>query len=423
MRYIIKDHNLCILDIDDYEAQGGFNALRKAIKEGPEFVIDELERSELRGRGGAGFPTARKWAAVRDEENNPKYLVCNADEGEPGTFKDRLILEKNPFILIEGMLLGAYSVNAVAGYIYLRGEYPALFHLLEDCIEQAKKKGYLGSDILGTGLNFDLFVHRGAGAYICGEETAMIESLEGKRGQPRSRPPYTVNVGFNGKPTIANNVETFANAPVVMDIGAEAYAKIGTPGSPGPKLFSVSGDVVRPGVYELPMGVTLSEIVYDHCKGMKDGKALKAIIPGGVSTPVLREDKLSCKMDFNARCGGPMSILGSGAIIVFNEDKCMVATAWRIAKFFAHESCGKCTPCREGTDWIRAVLLRVEQGLANMDDLKTLRDVCNNIEGNSFCALGDSAAISAISFLDNFADEFEAHINEKRCPFKAGTSS
>ncbi|MCK4910206.1 MAG: NADH-quinone oxidoreductase subunit NuoF [Thermodesulfovibrionales bacterium] len=414
---IIPDPVRCITGISAYEAEGGFRALKKAARAGPDFVIEEIVRAGLRGRGGAGFPTGRKWAAVAEDTATPKYIICNADEGEPGTFKDRLILEKNPFLLIEGMALAAFTVKAGVGYIYLRGEYPALFHLLEDVIAQCRKKGYIGPDFMGTGADLELYVHRGAGAYICGEETAMIESLEGKRGQPRSRPPYTVNYGYMGKPTLASNVETFANVPIILNIGAESYSKIGSPESPGPKLFSVSGDVVRPGVYELPMGVPLSEIIYEHCGGIKGGRALKAVIPGGVSTAVLRSDDLACRMDFTSKCEGSMGIIGSGAVIVFDEETCMVHTAYRIAKFFAHESCGKCTPCREGTDWIRAILLRMEQGLGVEDDIRLLREVCGNIAGNSFCALGDSAAISTIGFLDKFGDEFEAHIKGKTCPF------
>ncbi len=415
---MIIDPDRCIEDIDSYEACGGFAALKMAVDKGEQFVLDELNKSGLRGRGGAGFPTGRKWAAVAEETATPKYLLCNADEGEPGTFKDRFLMEKNPFLLIEGMALAAFTVKAVAGYIYLRGEYPALFHLLEDVIAQSRKKGYIGPDFMGTGADFELFVHRGAGAYICGEESAMIESLEGKRGQPRPRPPYTVNYGYLGKPTIANNVETYANVPILLNIGAEAYSNIGTPGSPGPKLFSVSGNLERPGVYELPMGVPLSEIIYEHCGGMKSGKVLKAVIPGGVSTSVLTSDALGCKMDLTTKCEGSMGIIGSGAIIVFDEDTCMVRVAYRIAKFFSHESCGKCTPCREGTDWIRAILLRIEQGLGIEDDLRVLREVCDNIAGNSFCALGDSAALSATSFLDSFKDEFLRHISDKGCPFE-----
>ncbi|KKL70712.1 hypothetical protein LCGC14_2102150 [marine sediment metagenome] len=415
---IIIDFERCLTDLGEYEQAGGFGALKKAVQNGPDYVLEELRLSGLRGRGGAGFPTAKKWASACDDPKTPKYLVCNADEGEPGTFKDRFIMEKNPFILIEGMAVAAFTIKATAGYIYLRGEYPALFHLLEDVIAQSRERGYIGPDFMGTGSDFELYVHRGAGAYICGEETSMIESLEGKRGQPRSRPPYTVNYGYMGKPTVANNVETFANVPLVLNMGAKAYSKIGTPESSGPKLFSVSGDVVRPGVYELPMGVPLTEIIYEHCEGIKGGRALKAVIPGGVSTAVLTSDGLACRMDFTTKCEGSMGIIGSGAIIVFDEDKCMVRTAFRIAKFFARESCGKCTPCREGTDWIRAMLLRIEQGLGTEKDLGVLRDVCGNIAGNSFCALGDSAAISATSFLDNFAEEFHLHTREKKCPFE-----
>jgi NADH-quinone oxidoreductase subunit F len=414
---LIIDRERCITDISDYEGLGGYEALGKAAGSGPDAVLEELERSGLRGRGGAGFPTFRKWSSVAAAEAFPKYLICNADEGEPGTFKDRYLLEKNPHLLIEGMAIAAVTVRASAGYIYLRGEYPGLFPLLENVIAQAREKGYIGPNMLGSGLDFELYVHRGAGAYICGEETALIESLEGKRGNPRHRPPYTVTHGFMKKPTVSNNVETYCNAPIIMSIGGDAYAGIGTSESPGPKLFAVSGDVEKPGVYEVPMGTSLSELIYEHCGGVRGGKALKGVIPGGASTPVLKPDQISCRMDYATKCDSPMSILGSGAVIVFGEATCMVKVAYRFAKFFAHESCGKCTPCREGTDWIRAILKRIEEGRGRDRDIQLLRDVCGNIAGNSFCALGDSAAISATSFLDNFSDEFQAHIDEKRCIF------
>lgn len=404
-------------DIKEYQGIGGYKSLSKALDMEQKDIIDEVKKSGLRGRGGAGFPTGMKWTFAAADPKLPKYLLCNADEGEPGTFKDRPILEKNPHLLIEGMVISGYALKAEFGYIYLRGEYPDAKNILERAIKEAYEEGFLGDNIQGRGVRFHLSVHQGAGAYICGEETALIESLEGKKGQPRIKPPFPVNVGVFSMPTIVNNVETFANLPLIIELGAEAYSKIGSPECPGPKLFSVSGHVERPGVYELPMGTSLWEIIYTHCGGVRDGKRLKAVIPGGISTPVLPADNINCPMDFvNMPKHG--SMLGSGAVMVFDETTCLVRVSYRALKFFEHESCGKCTPCREGTGWLKNILERIENGKGKMEDLHTLEDVAGNIAGKTFCPLGDGAASVVQNFLKHFRDEFEAHIREAGCGFR-----
>jgi len=399
-------------DIAEYIKTGGYKALSKALELKPSDIIDEVKRSGLRGRGGAGFPTGMKWAFAAADSKKPKFILCNADEGEPGTFKDRPILEKNPHLLIEGMIISGYALQAEYGYIYLRGEYPEAKDILEDAIKQAHDKGYLGDDVLGKGIRFYLHVHQGAGAYICGEETALIESLEGKRGQPRIKPPFPVNEGFLSKPTVVNNVETLANIPYIMEIGAEAYSKIGSPDCPGPKLYSVSGHVKMPGVYELPMGTTLREIIYTHCGGIRDGKKLKAVIPGGISTPIFPPEKIDCPMDF-VSMPKHGSMLGSGAVIVFDETVDLVKVCLRAMKFFEHESCGKCTPCREGVGWLRAIIERIYNGSGTEKDIDLLVEVSKNITGKTFCPLGDGAAGVVQGFIKDFRHEFEQHISKQ----------
>jgi NADH-quinone oxidoreductase subunit F len=403
-------------DIDEYVKAGGYSNLKKALEHGPEYVVEEVKKSGLRGRGGAGFPTGMKWNFALADPKFPKFLICNADEGEPGTFKDRPILEKNPHLLIEGMMLSGYALGSEFGHIYLRGEYPAARDILEKAIAQAYENNYLGDNILGKKIKFQLSVHQGAGAYICGEETALIESIEGKRGQPRNKPPFPVNVGAWGMPTIVNNVETLSNVPYIIEIGGDAYSKIGSSECPGPKLFSVSGCVEKPGVYELPMGTTLKDIIYKYAGGVKNGEFLKAVIPGGISTPVLPADEIDCAMDFVAmpKAG---SMLGSGAVIVMDQSVCMVKVAYRAMKFFEHESCGKCVPCREGTDWLRKIMGRIESGQGVEGDIELLSDVAGNISGKTFCPLGDGAAGVVLGMLKHFKSEFEEHINDKKCKF------
>jgi len=398
--------------IEEYIKAGGYRSIAKAFERKPEEIIEEVKKSGLRGRGGAGFPTGMKWSFAAADPKFPKYLICNADESEPGTFKDRSILEKNPHLLIEGMVISAYALKAEYGYIYLRGEYPEARLILEKAIKEAYEKGFLGDNILGKNIKFHLTVYQGAGAYICGEETALIESLEGKRGQPRAKPPFPVNIGAWGMPTVVNNVETLANIPYIIEIGGEAYSKIGSPDSPGPKLYCVSGCVNKPGVYELPMGISLREIIYTHAGGIRNGKELKAVMPGGISTPVLPADKIDCAMDFVSmpKAG---SMLGSGAVIVMDESVCMVKVTYRSLKFFEHESCGKCVPCREGTDWLRKILERIEHGRGREEDIELLLDIAEIMSGRTFCPLGDSAAGVVLATIKHFRNEFEEHIAGK----------
>ncbi len=401
-------------DIDEYIKAGGYRSLQKAIEMQPKAIIDEVKKSGLRGRGGAGFPTGMKWTFASSDPKTPRYLLCNADEGEPGTFKDRPILEKNPHLLIEGMAIAGYAIGAEYGYIYLRGEYPGAKDILDTAIRQAYDRGLLGDNILGRAVRFHLSVHQGAGAYICGEETALIESLEGERGQPRIKPPFPVNVGAWSKPTVINNVETLSNIPYIIETGAEAYSKIGSRDCPGPKLYCVSGHVERPGVYELPMGINLRDIIYTHAGGIRGGEKLKAVIPGGVSTPILPPDKIDCPMDFvNMPKHG--SMLGSGAVMVFDDTVCLVKVCYRALRFFDHESCGKCTPCREGTGWLSNILGRIEHGKGRDGDIELLLDVAGNMLGKTFCPLGDGAASVVQNFIRHFRPEFEGHIRDAGC--------
>ena len=401
-------------DINEYIKAGGYRNLSKALDMQPKDILEEVKRSGLRGRGGAGFPTGMKWSFAIADPKSPKYLLCNADEGEPGTFKDRPILEKNPHLLIEGMIISGYILGSEYGYIYLRGEYPQARDILNNAIKQAYEKNYLGDNILGKPVKFALSVYQGAGAYICGEETALIESIEGRKGQPRNKPPFPVNVGAWNMPTIVNNVETLSNLPYIVEVGGEAYSKIGNKECSGPKLFCVSGHINNPGVFELPMGTSLREIIYEHAGGIKGGKKLKAVIPGGISAPVLPADSIDCHMDFLSMSKAG-SMLGSGAVIVMDESVCMVKVTHRALKFFEHESCGKCVPCREGTEWLRKILERIENGRGRAGDVELLHDVAGNISGKTFCPLGDGAAGVVNGMLKHFRSEFEEHIKERKC--------
>jgi NADH-quinone oxidoreductase subunit F len=405
-------------DIAEYQRIGGYQALKKALEMSPAEVVEEVVRSGLQGRGGAGFPTGRKWEFAVRAIGSPKYLINNADEGEPGTFKDRYLMEKNPHLVIEGMVIASHALGAEKGYIYLRHEYPTAGARLERAIEEALEHGFLGNSICGTSLNFDLEIFRGAGAYICGEETALIDSMEGKRGQPRLKPPFPVNAGLWGKPTIVNNVETLCCIPIIVNMGGSAFAEIGTPGSPGPKLYCLSGSVKKPGLYEAPMGTGLRELIFEHAGGMRNGHELKAVIPGGLSTPVLPAEATDCAMDF-ASLVEAGSALGSAGVIVMDDTVCMVRVARRAAHFYEVESCGKCVPCREGTGWLEKVLTRIENGNADMDDLNLLEDVSHAILGNCFCPLGDSAAEVVSAIVRHFRDEFEAHIKNGVCDLES----
>lgn len=402
--------------LSTYEAGGGYQALAKALREyTPDEVVNLVKQSNLRGRGGAGFPTGMKWSFVPKQVDKPKYLCCNADEGEPGTFKDRIIMERDPHQLIEGLAVSAYAIGAKTAYVYIRGEYVTAIRRLEEAIAEAHEKGYLGSRILGSDFNFTVHIHCGAGAYICGEETAMLESLEGKRAQPRLKPPFPAVAGLYASPTVINNVETLACVPHIVVRGPDWFRDIGPDKSPGPKLYCVSGQVHKPGLYELPMGTPLRELV-DHAGGPLPGRKIKAVIPGGVSAPVIPEHGLDVGMDFDSLTAAG-SMLGSAGVIVIDDTTCMVKVATRIIEFFHHESCGKCTPCREGLNWVVKVLRRIEAGDGAPGDLEQLEMLCKGIFGNTFCALGDGAAMGLRAALAHFRDEFVAHIEERRCPF------
>ncbi|MFZ3091909.1 MAG: NADH-quinone oxidoreductase subunit NuoF [Nitrospirota bacterium] len=404
------------IEIETYLKDGGYKSLEKALKEyTSKDVVDIVQKSGLRGRGGAGFPTGKKWEFAAADKNTPRYLLCNADEGEPGTFKDRPIIEKDPHQLLEGIIISGYAIGAAACYIYIRGEYDYGAKVLEKAIAQAYDKGFLGKKILGKKFDYDIYVHKGAGAYVCGEETALIESLEGKRGQSRIKPPFPVNVGVWGKPTVINNVETLANVSHIIKNGPEWFAKMGPEKSPGPKIYSVSGHVNKPGNYELVMGTPLKDLIYKYAGGIKDGKNLKAVIPGGASTPVLKPEHIDVKMDYES-VGAVGSMLGSGAVVVMDESVCMVGVARRLLKFFAHESCGKCSPCREGTHWLVQILDRITANEGSIEDIDLMLDICDNIKGKTFCPLGDGAINPVLSTIKHFREEYLMHIEEKRCP-------
>lgn len=395
----------------------GYQAAKKALATPADDLIAEVKKSNLRGRGGAGFPTGMKWGFIPKQSPKPKYLVCNADESEPGTFKDRDLMRYTPHLLIEGMLIGAYAIGAKTGYIYIRGEYTREAKLLDEAIEEAYAAGYLGANVMGTGFHFDLTVHRGAGAYICGEETGLLNSLEGKRGEPRVKPPFPAQSGAFGGPTIVNNVETLCAIPFIITKGGEWFSKLGKlEKSGGTRLFCVSGHVKKPGVYELPAGsVTLRQLIYEHCHGILGDKPLKAVIPGGSSAPVLTADEIDVIADIEPlmKIG---SMLGSAAILVVNEDYCVVKLLKRITKFYAHESCGQCTPCREGCRWMEDIIERIEEGHGKEQDLDLLLRIADNINGKTLCALGDAAAGPVSSFVRKFRSDFEAHIRGGKCP-------
>jgi NADH-quinone oxidoreductase subunit F len=403
--------------IDSYLATEGYTAIRKALGMKPEEIIEEVKISNLRGRGGAGFPAGLKWSFVPRTSPKSKYVVVNADEGEPGTCKDRLLMEYDPHQLIEGMLIAGLAVGAHAGYIYIRGEYRYLIEVMDRAIAEAHERGYLGKDILGSGFDFDAYTHTGAGSYECGEESALLESLEGKRGVPRIRPPFPALVGAFQSPTVLNNVETFCAVPAIIRDGGAAFAVLGTPKNGGTRLFCISGHVNRPGVYELPMGFNLLRMINEVAGGVRNGKKLKAVIPGGSSCPLLKGDECDIAMDFDslAKAG---SMLGSGGVVVMDEDTCMVKAALRIMRFYAHESCGWCVPCREGTLWLSKLLQRFHNGQGRQSDISLIGDLAKNMLGRTFCPLGDAAAMPTISFVEKFYEEFEAHLDGRPCPYE-----
>ncbi len=400
----------------DYLKRGGYKALKKILEEkiSPETVIENVKKSVLRGRGGAGFPTGLKWSFMPKDFKGDKYVVCNTDEGEPGTFKDRDILRFNPHAVIEGMVIAGYAVGAVRGYNYIHGEIWEVYKRFEEALDEARAAGLIGKNIQGSGFDFELFAHHGYGAYICGEESALLESIEGKKGQPRFKPPFPASFGLYGKPTTINNTETFAAVPFVLNMGPEAYLEAGKPNNGGTKLFSVSGHVNRPGNYEIPLGTPFSTLL-EMAGGVRGGRKLKACIPGGSSAPVLPAQVImDCTMDYDSisKAG---SMLGSGAVIVMDETTCMVKALDRLSYFYYEESCGQCTPCREGTNWLYKIVHRIEHGLGRPEDLDLLRSVTTNIMGRTICALGDAASMPVQSFVKHFQDEFAYHIEHKKC--------
>jgi len=413
MKIILKDiPDLQKLDI--YESNGGYSTLKKALKDmSPDDIINEVKASNLRGRGGACFPTGLKWTFMPKVTEKPKYLCCNGDESEPGSFKDREIFKKNPHQFIEGTLLSCYAMGIKTAYVYIRGEYYKWINLLQKAIDDAYKKGYIGKNILGTNFSTDIYIHRGAGAYICGEESALMNSIEGKRGYPRVKPPFPATYGLWGNPTTINNIETLANIPEIIKNGHEWFLKIGEPKHPGTLLFGVSGHINKPGVYELETGTPLMTIINDYCGGMIDGKEIKMVIPGGSSMPPLtKEEALTIKMD-DASLKAIGSAIGTAGVIVMNEDTDIVKVLERISQFYYHESCGQCTPCREGTGWLMRILKRINNGEGRIEDLDLLTDVSQNIEGNTICALGDAAAWPVKWTVKKIRDEFEKKIKKE----------
>lgn len=412
-----------IQTFDVYRQKGGYRAVEKAVKSmSPDDVVEEVKKSGLRGRGGAGFPTGMKWSFLAKPEGVPRYLVCNGDESEPGTFKDRYLMTHIPHALIEGMIVSSYALGANTSYIYVRGEMMPQIRILERAIAEAKAAGFLGKNILGSGFDLEIYVQPGGGAYICGEETALLESLEGKRGNPRIKPPFPAVAGLYGCPTVVNNVESIAATVPIINDGGEEYAKIGIERSTGTKLISAGGNVKNPGVYEIELGVPVEEFIYsdEYCGGIANGKRLKALVAGGSSVPILPAN-LICKtingdarlMTYESLADGGFqtgTMMGSGGFIVFDEDQCIVRNTWNFTRFYHHESCGQCSPCREGTGWMEKVLHKIEHGHGTIEDIDLLWDIQRKIEGNTICPLGDAAAWPVAAAIRHFRDEFEWHV-------------
>jgi NADH-quinone oxidoreductase subunit F len=412
-RYGIPDAG----DLAVYEQHGGYVGLRRALEMDPKDIIETVKDAGVRGRGGAGFPTGMKWSFVAQDTGKPIYIVCNADEGEPGTFKDRELMERDPHQLVEGMIVGGLALNSEHGYIYLRGEFAYVGRRLAKAIREAYAAGYLGADVLGSGKRFDLTLHRGAGAYICGEETALLDSLEGRRGQPRLRPPFPATHGLFGCPTTVNNVESISSVPFILRHGVDWYRQWGTEKSAGPKLLCISGEVERPGNYEFGLGTTVQQML-DAVGGMKDGRELKFFCPGGSSTPYLPASAADTPYTYEALMEAG-SMLGTGALMFYSDRTCIVDTTLRYTQFYEHESCGKCTPCREGGYWLSQVLQRIESGTGRLEDLDLLQDICDNIFGRSFCALGDGMTSPIVASLQHFREEYVEHVRQGRCPLGA----
>lgn len=424
VKLLLKDaHVEGIRHLETYRRQGGYAALEKALRMSPEEILEEVKTSGLRGRGGAGFPTGMKWSFLAKPEGVPRHLVVNADESEPGTFKDRYLMEYLPHLLIEGMLISSYCLGSNTSFIYIRGEYAWIPDILEEAIEEARAAGLLGDNILGSGFSCEIYVQRGAGAYICGEETALLESLEGRRGNPRLKPPFPAVKGLWERPTVVNNVESIAAVVPIISMGGAEYAKIGVGKSTGTKLISACGNINKPGVYEIDMTITVEEFIYsdEYCGGIKDGKRLKACIPGGSSVPIVPANLLLKTangepryMNYESLADGGFAtgtMMGSGGFIVLDEYQCIVEHTMTLARFYAHESCGQCTPCREGTPWMYKILKKIENGQGTMADIDLLWDVQSKIEGNTICPLGDAAAWPVAAAIRHFRDEFEWHVN------------
>jgi NADH-quinone oxidoreductase subunit F len=399
--------------IDTYLASEGYLAIKKVVGLTAEAIIDEMKASSLRGRGGAGFPTGMKWSFVPRNTGKPSYIICNSDESEPGTCKDRLLMQNDPHQLIEGMLIAGWTVKSNKGYIFIRGEYRYLIEIVDRAIAEAYERGYLGKNILGSGWDFDLHTHTGAGAYECGEESALLESLEGKRGIPRLKPPFPAVVGAFQSPTILNNTETFSAVPAIFRNGGQWFADLGVPKNGGTRLLCVSGHVNKPGVYEMPLGFPMMRLINEVCGGMRNGKKLKAVIPGGSSAPVLRAEECDIPLDYDSLAKAK-SMAGSGGVLVLDEDTDIVAVALRTIKFYAHESCGWCIPCREGTTWLKKILTRFHEGAGRASDIPLIEELSNNMLGRTFCALGDAAAMPTTAFITKFRDEFEDYLKKSQ---------
>jgi NADH-quinone oxidoreductase subunit F len=403
--------------IETYELHGGYTAWKKVLNVmSPAAVIDEIKKSGLRGRGGAGFPAGAKWGFVPKSSAKPRYLCCNADESEPGTCKDRVLMERDPHAVIEGMAIAAYAIGCHLMFIYIRGEFNHCIERMETAVKEAYARGHLGNNIYGKDYNLDMIVHTGGGAYICGEETGLLNSLEGERGVARIRPPFPAVEGLYGCPTIVNNVETLASVPHIINRGADWYRTLGTQKSTGTKIFSLSGHVKRPGNYEVEMGFSLKKLIYDaaYGGGILDDKRLKGVIPGGASTPFLTPDMIDVNLDYESLAAAG-SMLGSGAVIVFHEETCIVWAILKLIHFFRHESCGKCTPCREGTAWLEQIIHRIEHGQGKPGDIETMEEVCSNILGRTICPLGDAAVMPIQSAIKHWRDEWQYHIDQKKC--------
>jgi NADH-quinone oxidoreductase subunit F len=417
VKVVSKRFGLGATNLDRYLELDGYKAVQKAISMGADAIISEVKTSNLRGRGGAGFPTGLKWSFVPRQSARPKYVLCNGDESEPGTCKDRLIFEYDPHAVIEGVMIAALAVGAKSGYIYLRGEYRYLLEIMEKAVADAYARGFIGKNIFGSGVDLDIFTHSGAGAYEVGEESALMESLEGKRGIPRIRPPFPAVVGLWGGPTVINNAETLASVPHIILGGGEWFANLGTPRNGGTRLFCMSGELERPGVYELPMGYNLKKMIYDVSGGMTKGRSLKGVVPGGSSVQILTADEIDVSMDFDSMMKAG-SMLGSGGVIVLDDQMCIVKFALRVTQFYQHESCGWCIPCREGTDWMKKTLTRFHAGGGVAKDIDNLKYLAENMLGRTFCPLGDAAAMPIISYIQKFRKEFEDHLDGRPCPYE-----